>query len=292
MRELSLKQKILGGAALACGLLGLAAIIVVPMMRSAVSEKSVGRASVQSARSEVLEEPRPGGRRLFSLEPGTQVNLLERITSRDQAWARVQYVSPKKNSPPGYVRVKDLGQWASDDPQVAWDFIGFLRPTERAPDHELRNFLSELRRFSKRFETSPEAFEADLEWIKVHMTLVIRSKIASQPASYRKQDLEKTKQALDLLKPPSARYGEVASLRRKVEALIAFDATPNPSSPLAPSTQQQIDDLEQKVRVLWRQARLDEALGVVTRIEDLDPANAKAQWWKKQITDAKRELGQ
>jgi hypothetical protein len=178
-------------------------------------EKDVGTA-VAKVNTQVFQRPDRNSKQLMPLSKDTQVNLLERVTSPTQPFVRVQYVSARKNSRPGYIRTADLGEWS--DPHVGLMLLVASRPPAGAKEGDQRTFAQKLRDFGELNPNTPEADDAYLEAAGLYISLAEPCKAADQPQPQCEGDLTKASDALNRVTARSA--ARAAEPRQKLEVIV------------------------------------------------------------------------
>ncbi|HYK60651.1 MAG TPA: serine/threonine-protein kinase [Bryobacteraceae bacterium] len=227
-------RRVTWGVALASFLL----LLVIGIMavraarKPAPAEQAVATAAVEAALADLHETRSGAGKVLATLTKGTRVNLLERQPLGQPAFIRVQVASPHGNSRPGYLAMRDLGQWASNDPSVAWDLIRSIRPTGdptgNVGEAHQRQFLSELEDFATRFNGTPQAEQARLQEITMLLAFVDLSQKAGKPRFEWHADLDRAHGMLAVAEASSVNAGAFAHLRYRLDALEERVTPPAP----------------------------------------------------------------
>jgi len=174
------------------------------------AEKSLATARVQSTSTPLLSEPRGTAANLKTLYRGQQVNVLERLRP-NQPYIRVQFVSPERNSRPGFVRRVDLSEWTSD--RFVWDLVMLDAPVEGASATDREKFAEALIRFSGAFPGSGHADGAHLQAAQLYLILATESDKAGA-SELKDQYLKKAEEALDRVS--EREKDEVAALRKRI----------------------------------------------------------------------------
>ncbi len=219
-------------------------------------------AVVQATQTDLLEKPGGNGKHIMPLSRGTRLNVL-RPVALDQPFTRVQFVSPAKNSPPGYVRRDDLGEWS--DPQIAWELLEPLRPAAGAGESQRRRFAQQLHEFIIRYGGSDQGDKARLELAGIYTSLAEASKEAGKPKEVWIDDLNKAKEAFSGLRQPLS--DDAARLQQRLAELETKELLPPPEieapSPAAKLVSKAIvlydhDDQEGALRVADELERIGE----------------------------------
>jgi hypothetical protein len=257
--------KILAAAALFLALLAGSGAFLARLLRPIPPEKALGTAVVRVPRVDLLESPGSSGKLLTALQQGTRVNVLSEPLRPDQPFVRVQFVSPKKNSPPGYVRTADLGDWTSDDARIAWQFMALLRAPEGASELKRREFIEQLRTFSARFAGTSEACEADRERARILLNFVDEHSRAGESVD---DDRTKAKEALGT---PGCPIDE--ALLQRTQPVVALPSHTVEDSKEA-ERKRQLTALESLEYSLVRKGEFEQMCKVADQMEQLDPKAA------------------
>ncbi|HTP34523.1 MAG TPA: hypothetical protein VMJ75_20235, partial [Candidatus Acidoferrales bacterium] len=243
---------------------------IISRSRNVPAERALGTARVRAPRADLLEAPRAGAKRVTAFEQGTPVNVVAKLTNPDQRFIRVQFVSPKKNSPAGYVRTADLGDWSSDDPRIAWQFLAVDRPAAGAGEQQRREFIDKLRALAAHFPGTPEACRAEGERASLLMDLVEERKKGGAPPGETDDDLTRAKEALATQGCPV----DPAVLTRAEEL---GKGPPSISPPPPPPTDPALNALVKKAYAFYGNGEYEELAKVVDQMEPLDHKVA-ARW--------------
>lgn len=295
---LSRGQKLIAGVALAAVLLASAAAVAIALRPPATVavEKAVASAVVEADRTDLLADRKPGAGSIMALAKGSTVNLLEGPASRGESFVRAQFVSPKKVSPPGFVRTADLGQWASDDAAVAWSLLGFDKPADNAPESDRRQFLEKLREFGSRFPGTPQASQANLARAGLYVALANQGKSAGKPRDEWQEDAGRASEALAVAGP--AGDTEISRLQEELASL----KTPEPPAPQAPAPraaapapdpeairrQLTYGQFERAAEGCYASGDWDCVLEQASLMAPFAPK--QAQWWRDQVTARRAKL--
>ena len=257
------------------------AFIAMTLLRPVKAERAVGTAVVQTARTDLIEHPDARSKPLMALLQGTRVNVLGWV-GRDQSFVRVQFVSPKKNSRPGYVRREDLEQWS--DPGVAWDLLALRRPPDSAAEADWRKFAEQLRRFGLLYPATGQADESGIECSRIYLSIAGNSQKAGKPRSEWESDLTEAKKALDAVRGNSSAS---ADLLRKQFAELETPEPPQPPAPPSPKNPE-LQRLVRKAYQAYNAADDEELLRLADQIQSIDPAQADAL--RRLVKDAREAL--
>ena len=245
------------------------AVVALHSLRPVPAEKAVGTAIVEVPRTELLEEPRSDSKHFMPLVRGTKVNLLDRIKP-DQRFVRVQFVSPRKNSQPGYARRGDLGQWFSNDARVAGDFIRLDRPGKAASEGVKRRFAERLRDFGLRHPGTPEADESAIEQAGIYLSFGADSKKAAKPLSERQDDLSKANEALATVRAISS------SKTVLLQQLAELETETPPAPPPVSAKDLELKRLVAKATKLYDDGDFEGVLEVAKQMDSIDRVRANA----------------
>jgi serine/threonine protein kinase len=267
-----------------CGALFLTPIIVALIpLRSVPVESMLGTAVVRAQQTDLLEAPRLNSRHILALLRGARVNILNPVEGRDQFFVRVQFVSPKKSSRPGFVRTSDLSQWASENPRIEWDFANLVRPSDSASEPEWRQFAEEMREFSKRFAGTTEADEANLERARLYLSFAAAHKEAGQPRPEWADNLIGAKEGLDAVSPTNS--SRATELRQRLAELDAVE-TPQPG-PIS-DQDRQLAILATKAYKLYAASDFDGILELAKQMDSIK--NGRGDAFRRLVDDAKKDL--
>jgi tetratricopeptide (TPR) repeat protein len=206
----------------------------------------------------------------------------------------VQVVTPKPRRP-GFVALASLGQYGSDDPAVAWEYLGLGRLAASAGEAATRSFCETLSSFSSRFPGTPQARFAVLEQARIHLNLAARARAAGKDHAQWQDDLSRAKQALD-----SAAISETGPEEEK-RLLTQFqdlsretgpEATPRAGGPqsarsLAESVE--IANLLERAQAAWRSGDPDSCEKYANRVLAIDPVNKTAIDWRWRVAKSREQ---
>ena len=228
------------------------------------------------------------GSTIRSLNRGDHVNLLEMPHWRDQRWIPAQFAQGKKVTRPGYVRVSDLTEWNSSNPDSQLELIRMFQSGAKGSDTQIRSEIEALRRLAIACPGTRAAREANLLVAGLTLTLAQRMKTRGQPVIEWQSQIDLARAEIDAAgNDPSLRTG-VDSLRRKIDEMTRDIAVvtpppppPNPLAKVAPqppvqSRQKQIAALVSEARNDFAARRDDEAEKIVSYILKLDKGNQDA----------------
>jgi hypothetical protein len=280
-----------------------AAVALIPILAVAVlflwrslkpipTEKGVATAVIQIEGSRLLKDPLPNSSGLMTLPKGQRLVILERIP-QDRPFVRAQFVSPEKNSRPGYVRRQDLGEWNTDDPQFAWDVIQLSRPGDNASIEERQRFAEQLMEFSRRFPNSPYADEARIEAAHLYLKIASELKNAGKAPTETDPVIVKAEEALGGVSP--GQKEEVDRMRGVIAELRQAETqTPAPPPPAPPDERQrELKQKFQRAALLYDQGgKTDEVERVLDDILRIDPKYDPAIRLKDTLEKRKKLFGQ
>jgi hypothetical protein len=269
---LSSKWQMVSAVAFLLAILG-AGIWAVLALWPVPREKEVGTA-VAKVNTQVFQRPDRNSKQLMPLSKDTQVNLLERVTSPTQPFVRVQYVSARKNSRPGYIRTADLGEWS--DPHVGLMLLVASRPAAGANEGDQRTFAQKLRDFGELNPNTPEADDAYLEAAGVYISLAEPCKAAEQPQPQCEGDLTKASDALNRVSARSA--ARAAEPRQKLEGIL--QARTNPPTPVKDDERTRLWQDFLRAR---RASEFEKMCSIADERAKTDPADA--QRWKAKTNE-------
>jgi hypothetical protein len=238
-------------------------------------EKALATAKVGEDNAPVVHEPKPKAKVLIKLRKGQRVNVLDRLDPQ-RPFIRVQFVSSKKNSPPGYIRRADLTDWNSEDLAYSWDLIGLSRPVEGVRPEDWIKFAEELIRFSRRFPKTSQSDQARLEAARIYVRIASERKNAGAVVDDWNGLLLKAEEALGEI--GEAETDNVASLRQQVAELQQTIASPPPPpTPEISERERQLNQLFQRAVNFYVQGdHVDEVKKLLQEILRMDPQYKKA----------------
>ena len=248
-----------------------ATALILYLQRPILAERALGTARVRVPRADLLDAARTGAKRVTAFEQGTPVNVVAELTDPDQRFIRVQFVSAKKNSRPGYVRTADLGDWRSDNPRIAWQFLAVDRPAAGASEQQRREFIGKLQAFAVRFPGTPEACRAEGERASLLMDLVEEHRKAGAPQAEKDDDLTKAKEAL----ATEGCSSDEARLKRMQDLNDQFKSGMDDSREV--ERKRQLAALESLEYSLVRKGEFEQMCVVADQMEQLDH-KAASRW--------------
>jgi hypothetical protein len=242
-------------------------------------EKALASARVQASSTALLREPRANAANRFTLYRGQQVNVLERVRT-NQPFIRVQFVSPKRNSRPGFVRLVDLAEWNND--RFAWDVIMLGTPAEGASASDRDKFAEALIQFSRDFPSSAHSDGACLHAAHLYLNLATESDKAGA-AGPKDESLKKAEDALDRVS--EREKDEVAALRKLIADMRQPEAGPPPQTdPLLPLYQRAAD-------LYYTHGDFEEPKKLIARMLSINPTYGPAIRLRESIKSAESALG-
>ena len=183
---------------------------------------AVATAEVTGEAAAILREPRPEARPVTAVKKGDTVSLLQLPASRDEQWVWVQLASNRR-VPSGYLRVADLGQWSSEEPETALQLLKLFAPPDAASETELLAYLDRLGIFSSRFGITPQGPAANLERARVHLVLAGRLQQAERPVSDWQPHLDDATGQLAMASAEASLAPQVGPAREELERLKAWE---------------------------------------------------------------------
>jgi hypothetical protein len=271
-------------------LLGVASAIVVVAVvtilfwpKPVQLEPRIAQATVLVEPTPLLQEPRPNSRGILVLHKGQRVNVLERIPPKG-SFVRVQFVSPKKNSLPGFVGVDRLSEWSSEDAGFSLDIVRMKRPPAGAGTQDWVNYAEQLLDFARRFPGLKEADQARLEAAEIYRRIATELKNAGKPYEESVVYLDRAEAALKDITQDDT--GAVAESRRFIAELRQVDPGPDPKKD---ETAQRLEKMYVNAAQMWTKGEPSEKVfAVIEEILRIDPHYDHAIRLRDQI---KREEG-
>jgi len=278
------------GAVILAGFIVLTVAVSLEFTPSSPLERAYATAVVNVPQTHLWSAP--GGKQLLVLPKGSRVNILDPITSLAKPYMKAQFVSPRRNSPPGFVWTGDLTQWTTDDSVSSWTILGLSRPKSNASEAEQRNFIEALRNFGNKYPGTAQDKLANLEQAKLFVFFVEQSKAAGKPRSEWQADADRAQTALR-----GAGTSDPAEIARLTQVLEEInkpvpDVIPTPAAavvrPVSPD-QALLKALETKAEVCFNTTSdLDCVLEQAAQMERLDPG--KAAWWRDTVARIRGRL--
>ena len=217
------------------------------------------QAVIQARTTSLLKEPRASSASLMILNGGQQVNVLELIP-HDRQLIRVQFVAPKRNSQPGYVRLADLGKWSQD--RFACDVITLSPPASGASVTERERFADTFIQFCWDYPNSGQLDTAYVQAAQAYIGSASEIEKAGGPTDARDAYLAKAEEALKRVSEHEK--DQVAALGKVIAELRAPKlAPPLPPDPLRP--------LYDRAVALYASGEFEEAKKLLARILGLNP---------------------
>lgn len=250
---------------------------------------AVGSAVVQADEAALLSAADGSGKELMKLPKGAKVNLLDTLSSLDVPAVRVQYVTPQKNSKPGYVRTADLGSWESNDPVSEWAFLAPSRARSKESPEEMRKFITQLRSFSVRFPGTAVSEKALVERAGLHLELAKSKKQAGRAKEEWEPDAQQAREALDGISASSANQADAAALKTELEGLLAA-APQQAQAPKEDANSAQLRGLLRSAKQAWDSGDLNACETYARRALALSPNNSSARGFLFQVSKAREAL--
>jgi hypothetical protein len=246
-------------------------------------EPRIAQAIVLVEPTPLLQEPRPNSRGILVLHQGQRVNVLERIPPKG-SFVRVQFVSPKKNSMPGFVGVDRLSEWSSEDAGFSLDVVRMKRPPAGAGTQDWVNYAEQLLDFARRFPGPKEADQTRLEAAEIYRRIAAELKNAGKPYEEWVVYLDRAEAALKDITQDDT--GAVAESRRFIAEMRQPDPGPDPKKD---ETAQRLEKMYVNAAQMWTKGEPSEKVfAVIEEILRIDPHYDHAIRLRDQI---KREEG-
>jgi serine/threonine-protein kinase len=246
-----------------------AALIILFWPQSPPPEKAVARAIVQVEPTLLLREPRSNSVSIRILHKSERVNVLERVTS-DRPYVRVQFISPKVTSRPGFVARQNLSDWTSDDLGFCWEIVVLHRSKDGAGIQERLAFAEELISFSRKFSTSVQADLARIEAAQIYVGAATELKDAGRPFAEWVAYLDKAEAILKEITHDD--NGAVVRIGTLIAELRKNDTSdPQQSPPEVVERQRHLKQLYNEAASLFSRGKGDEAKKKLKEIFNIDP---------------------
>ncbi|MDQ6676034.1 MAG: serine/threonine protein kinase [Acidobacteriota bacterium] len=229
----------------------------------------LAQAQVNVLETKLLKSPVAGSAPVAELRIGTWVRILDRVPSRNDKFVRVQ---DRRTSASGYVRLADLGEWRSDDPNAAWEVLSLTKPPEDARTDDIKQYLVDLQSYTDRFPASRQAHAANLEKKRWERAL-------GPTPDVKSSDVKSTEIAARDQLPAD-----------KAAAVQAPAAAPQPAAPLLPQDQEKVQRLLDRMPALWNEGNLEGLVDLTQQALALSPENSPARVWRTRARKALRKL--
>lgn len=247
---------------------------------------ALGSAVVQADETTLLSSADASAKELMKLKKGAKVNLLDKLTSLDVPSVRVQYVTPERNSKPGYIRTQDLGSWESTDPVSEWAFLNAAR---NRGDLSTEEIITRLRSFSLRFPGTAESEKALLERAGLHLKLAKSKLEAGKPKEEFEPDVTQAREAIGGLTPSTANSSEVVAMNKELDAMQSGAAKPV-EPPKEDAVTAQLRILLRNAKVAWDSGDLNGCESNARKALALSPNNTAARGFLYQVGKAREAL--
>jgi hypothetical protein len=168
---------------------------------------AVGTAEVVGAKAAIYETPSTSSV-IQQLSQGDKVNVIRLPRTIHPAWVRVQYVSGKKVSQPGFARTSDLGNWST------LALLNVFRPDDSAAPAEWAAYIKSLERLASQ---SP-AGARDPIMLETAIQSVALARAVRGAGGRPEEWMEHATRALDAIGDSSELRGQRDELRKTVKS--------------------------------------------------------------------------
>jgi hypothetical protein len=209
--QLPSRQRWLAGGVAGTMLCLVLAWILVPLLRtSPIIQPAVGTARVRPERAALYKEASMDST-IATLVRGDQVNVLTIPNTGDKV-VLVQFVGGKVLRP-GYMRISDLNDWDSRDPDTSLSLILMF-----ASDNDK---FAKLQQLTGQYPGTITAHKAQLEMAKLDVGAVQQMRNAGQPLTLWQNRLESARSNLEGAKSEPSLNGYVEDWQRQIDGLAA-----------------------------------------------------------------------
>jgi hypothetical protein len=240
-----------------------------PPVTTAPPSPAVGTAVVQPGVADLLSESKAASKRLAILHHGETLNVIALPGTPDQEFTNVRTID---NPMAGYVRTKELSEWAGTNADSAFGLATLFGSGDDGSEAELNAKLEQWNQFIGRFPASPHVPEANLGAARIEYALAKAARSASKPATDWQPHFDRARQALASIAAAPALDGEVAELRRQLGETAQ-----------RPSAGPVDESWRNKVTSLWESGQYQDAMTAVNRVLAAAPGNQDALAWKTKI---------
>ena len=164
-----------------------------------------------------------GDSRITFLSKDQRVNILRIPRGQGPERIPAQFVSPKKTTAPGYIRVEDLDRegWDSPDPTKKLRLIRMFHSGEAGDDAHIQAEIAALQRFIDQFPSAPASFEAHLLIAQLELAQVRRLQDKGAPPDAWMSLLEDARSHLKVAGQETSLATDVNEAQMKIEQLAA-----------------------------------------------------------------------
>ncbi len=219
-------------------------------------------AVVQPGVADLLSEAKPSSKRLAILHHGETLNVIALPGAREQEFTNVRTVD---NPMAGYVRTKELSEWAGANADAAFSLATLFGSGDDGTEPELNAKLEQWNQFIGRFPASPHVQEANLGAARIEYALAKAARSAGKPATDWQPHLDRARQALASITGAPALDGEVAELRRQLG-----------ETGQRPSAGPVDENWRNRVSSLWEAGQYQDAMTAVNRVLAAAPGTQDA----------------
>ena len=168
---------------------------------------AIGTAEVIGEKAAIYDVP-SASKPVFQLATGDKVNVLRLPRSQRPEWVRVQFVSGRKVSPPGFARAEALGYWST------FALLSVFRPDEGGSARELAAYVKSLEHLAAE---SPAASRSPI-WLETAIQSLALARAVRQAGERPDEWLEHAGRALDAIPNDSDLQGQRDELRRTLKS--------------------------------------------------------------------------
>jgi hypothetical protein len=222
-------------------------------------------AEVVTAESRLLAAVAADAKLIATLHKGDRVNVLELPASRDAAWVRIQFFGAARSLAPGYVRLRELGNWRSEDPAAAFRLLKLFAPPISAPEKELREQLDRLAGFVARFAITPQGPEANFEMARLNLVLARRAKDTGRPPADWESHLDAAAGQLAMAAGSGGLSNQVTQARQDLEVLRQLEK-PRPPSAAPAAAPVRPEVALNRAETAWKTGRYRESLRILNQL--------------------------
>jgi eukaryotic-like serine/threonine-protein kinase len=206
-RQTKAEDKVIRVAIAFVAVLAVAALGYWLLARGEEALPAVGTAEVVAAKAAVYEVP-SARKPIYPLAAGEKVNVVRLPRSQRPDWVRVQLVSGRKVSAPGFARSDTLGNWST------FALLSMFRPDEGASPQELEAYVKSLEKLAAQ---SPAGSRPPI-WLETAEQSLVLARAVRQAGGRPEEWLEHASRALDAIPNDSDLRGRRDEMRKALRS--------------------------------------------------------------------------
>jgi len=284
---LSASQKaIIGAAAIALLVVAGAIALQIAGSRSAPLSSAQASALVVSSEARLLSAADLGARPILTLRRGDRVNVLRAPDSRQQEWVEVQRVAAGRASRPGYLKSSEVGDWQSENPEVAIRLLKLFAPGPGAGEAEIRRHLEKMTAFLGLHAISPQGPEANLETANLNVALARLAKNQGQGGAEWQHYIDAAAGQLANAATDGALSARAEQTRRDLQSLR--DAAQPATPAVAPPRPAPPEVALRRAEEAWRNGRYGDAARILNGLLAARPGYTPAIAMREKVRRAQQ----